>query len=173
MQFIKELLPTHLEKVKMAEVEPGFILMVLIWLFSSFFSKKKSKTAKPSINKEKVSQKLKSLLRKLGDLPEIDVNEPQNLFSDSNNVFFDEEPMEPELDFDTIQEENSYDVDADSTIAEAEDLDYIIASNSSHKEIKLYGTPLQKVMVLKEILGKPRALNPFTFEDYNYFLLFI
>ena len=168
MQFIKELLPIYLEKVKMAEVEPGFILMLLIWLFSSFSSKKKAKKSKPSLKKEKISQKLESLLRKLGDLPEIDVNQPQDLFSDSDNLFFDEDPMDPELDFGTIKEEDSYDVDAVSSTTEAElGLEPTIPLRPSHKEIKLYGTPLQKVMVLKEILDKPRALNPFTFEDYN------
>ena len=157
MQSIKEILPTYLEKIKMAEVEPGFILMVLIWLFSSFFSKKKPKKSKPSINKEKVSQKFQSLLRKLGDLPEMDVNQPQEIFSESEEEFFEEEFAESEFHFEGIEPEEV------ACIQEEVKAKSIIKKKKQAGEVKLFGTPLQKAMVLKEILDKPRALRPFNY----------
>ena len=43
----------------------------------------------------------------------------------------------------------------------------IIKKKKEASEVKLFGTPLQKGMVLKEILDKPRALRPFNFSGFN------
>ena len=138
----------------LAEIEPSFIFMILIWLFSSFFSKKK-KGVKSSPNKEKKASSFEAIMKKLGELPNMDMNQVPEIFSESEEEFFEEEFTEPEVHFEGIEPE------------EAEYLQEEVKTESQLKkknistEIKLFGTPLQKAMVLKEILDKPRALRPF------------
>jgi hypothetical protein len=138
----------------LAEIEPSFIFMILIWLFSSFFSKKK-KGVKSSPNKEKKASSFEAIMKKLGELPNMDMNQVPEIFSESEEEFFEEEFTEPEFHFEGIEPE------------EAEYLQEEVKTESQLKkknistEIKLFGTPLQKAMVLKEILDKPRALRPF------------
>jgi len=138
----------------LAEIEPSFIFMILIWLFSSFFSKKK-KGVKSSPNKEKKASSFEAIMKKLGELPNMDMNQAPEIFSESEEEFFEEEFTEPEVHFEGIEPE------------EAEYLQEEVKAESQLKkknistEIKLFGTPLQKAMVLKEILDKPRALRPF------------
>ena len=138
----------------LAEIEPSFIFMILIWLFSSFFSKKK-KGVKSSPNKEKKASSFEAIMKKLGELPNMDMNQVPEIFSESEEEFFEEEFTEPEVHFEGIEPE------------EAEYLQEEVKAESQLKkknistEIKLFGTPLQKAMVLKEILDKPRALRPF------------
>jgi len=140
----------------LAEIEPSFIFMILIWLFSSFFSKKK-KGVKSSPNKEKKVSSFEMIMKKLGELPNMDMNQAPEIFSESEEEFFEEEFTEPEVHFEGIEPE------------EAEYLQEEVKAESQLKkknistEIKLFGTPLQKAMVLKEILDKPRALRPFNF----------
>ena len=128
--------------------------MILIWLFSSFFSKKK-KGVKSSPNKEKKASSFEAIMKKLGELPNMDMNQVPEIFSESEEEFFEEEFTEPEVHFEGIEPE------------EAEYLQEEVKAESQLKkknistEIKLFGTPLQKAMVLKEILDKPRALRPF------------
>ena len=130
--------------------------MILIWLFSSFFSKKK-KGVKSSPNKEKKASSFEAIMKKLGELPNMDMNQVPEIFSESEEEFFEEEFTEPEVHFEGIEPE------------EAEYLQEEVKAESQLKkknistEIKLFGTPLQKAMVLKEILDKPRALRPFNF----------
>jgi hypothetical protein len=138
----------------LAEIEPSFIFMILIWLFSSFFSKKK-KGVKSLPNKEKKASSFEAIMKKLGELPNMDMNQVPEIFSESEEEFFEEEFTEPEVHFEGIEPE------------EAEYLQEEVKAESQLKkknistEIKLFGTPLQKAMVLKEILDKPRALRPF------------
>ncbi len=166
--LIKQLFASF-EKIKLAEIEPGFILMMLIWLFSSFFSKKKTKKKKASKYKHTLSQKFESLLRKLDDLSEIDVNQTQEIYTDSEAILVDEKSIKPELNTNTIYKQNPYiqdEIDLDPIIIGSESIiKPISVSKSKHKEIKLFGTPLQKAMVLREILDKPRALKPFSFKN--------
>ena len=142
--------------IQFSEIEPGFIFMILIWLFSSFFSKKK-KGVKSSPNKEKKASSFEAIMKKLGELPNMDMNQVPEIFSESEEEFFEEEFTEPEVHFEGIEPE------------EAEYLQEEVKAESQLKkknistEIKLFGTPLQKAMVLKEILDKPRALRPFNF----------
>ena len=139
----------------LAEIEPGVILMIVIWLFSSFFSKKKKGVRDPR-NKEKKTSSFETIMKKLGKLPNMDMNQAQEIFSDSEEEFFEEEFVEPELElhFEEIETEK---VKAES----------IIQKKKQVSEVKLFGTPLQKAMVLKEILDKPRALRPFNFSGSN------
>ena len=134
--------------------------MIVIWLFSSFFLKKK-KGVKNSSNKEKKASSIEAIMKKLGKLPNMDMNQAQEIFSDSEEEFFEEEffeeeCVEPELElhFEEIETEK---VKAES----------IIKKKKQVSEVKLFGTPLQKAMVLKEILDKPRALRPFNFSGSN------
>ena len=129
--------------------------MIVIWLLSSFFSKKK-KGVKDSPNKEKKTSSFKAIMKKLGELPNMDMNQAQEIFSDSEEEFFEEEFVEPELElhFEEIETEE----------VKAE---FIIKKKKQVSEVKLFGTPLQKAMVLKEILDKPRALRPFNFSGSN------
>ena len=138
----------------LAEIEPGIILMILIWLFSSFFSKNK-KGVKHSPNKEKKASSFEAIMKKLGKLPNMDMNQAQEIFSESEEEFFEEEFVEPEFHFEGIETEEVAD------IQEELKAESIIIKKKQAGEVKLFGTPLQKAMVLKEILDKPRALRPF------------
>ena len=137
-----------------AEIEPGIILMILIWLFSSFFSKNK-KGVKHSSNKEKKASSFEAIMKKLGKLPNMDMNQAQEIFSESEEEFFEEEFVEPEFHFEGIETEEVAD------FQEELKAESIIIKKKQAGEVKLFGTPLQKAMVLKEILDKPRALRPF------------
>ena len=138
----------------LAEIESGIILMILIWLFSSFFSKNK-KGVKHSPNKEKKASSFVAIMKKLGKLPNMDMNQAQEIFSESEEEFFEEEFVEPEFHFEGIETEEVAD------IQEELKAESIIIKKKQAGEVKLFGTPLQKAMVLKEILDKPRALRPF------------
>ena len=138
----------------LAEIEPGIILMILIWLFSSFFSKNK-KDVKHSPNKEQKTSSFEAIMKKLGKLPNMDMNQAQEIFSESDEESFEEEFVEPEFHFEGIETEEVAD------IQEELKAESIIIKKKQAGEVKLFGTPLQKAMVLKEILDKPRALRPF------------
>ena len=140
----------------LSEIEPGIILMILIWLFSSFFSKNK-KGVKHSPNKEKKTSSFETIMKKLGKLPNMDMNQAQEIFSESEEEFFEEEFVEPEFHFEGIETEEVAD------IQEELKAEFIIKNKKQVGEVKLFGTPLQKAMVLKEILDKPRALRPFNY----------
>ncbi len=129
--------------------------MIVIWLFSSFFLKKK-KGVTNSSNKEKKASSIEAIMKKLGKLPNMDMNQAQEIFSDSEEEFFEEEFVEPELEL-HFEEIETEEVKAES----------IIKKKKQVSEVKLFGTPLQKAMVLKEILDKPRALRPFNFSGSN------
>ena len=153
MNFIIEKLSNHFSKVQTSEIEPGFILMIVIWLLSSFFSKKK-KGVKNSPNKEKKTSSFKAIMKKLGELPNMDMNQAQELFSESEEDYFEEEFNQPEIQFQEVEEVEFIqdEVKVDS-----------FTKKKKNREVRLFGTPLQKAMVLKVILDKPRALRPFNF----------
>ena len=138
----------------LAEIEPGFILMIVIWLLSSFFSKKK-KGVENSPNKEKETSSFKTIMKKLGELPNMDMNQSQELFSESEEDYFEEEFNQPEIQF--------QEVEAVEFVQEEVKVDSFSKKKNVSREVKLFGTPVQKAMVLKEILDKPRALRPFNF----------
>ena len=87
----------------------------------------------------------------------MDVNHPQKIFSESEEEFFEEEFVESEFHFEGIQPEEV------ACIQEEVKAKSIIKKKKQPGEVKLFGTPLQKAMVLKEILDKPRALRPFNY----------
>ena len=145
----------------LSEIEPGFILMIIIWLFSSFFSKKKKRGVKSSPNKEKKASSFEAIMKKLGELPNMDMNQAQEIFSESEEEFFEEEFAEPEFHFEEIEQEKVADIQEEMKV------EAIIKKKKQATEVKLFGTPLQKAMVLKEILDKPRALRPFNFSGSN------
>ena len=130
--------------------------MIIIWLFSSFFSKKK-KGVKSLSNKEKKASSFEAIMKKLGELPNMDMNQVPEIFSESEEEFFEEEFTEPEFHFEEIEPEEV------TCIQEEVKAKSIIKKKKQAGEVKLFGTSLQKAMVLKEILDKPRALRPFNF----------
>ena len=77
-------------------------------------------------------------------------------FIDDFEYEFDEEinPIEPKIESTTF-------------ITEEEDLPPIVSEDvellAPPKDIKLFGTPLQKAILFKEILDKPRSLRPHQF----------
>ena len=137
----------------LAEIEPSFIFMILIWLFSSFFSKK-GKDKGQSIPKGNRLSNVGKLIEKLGGLRNIDLNQSQPVFSEYEA---EDDLAEPELYFDQVK------VEGGEYIQEEVKVKSQLKKKSISTEIKLFGTPLQKAMVLKEILDKPRALRPFNF----------
>ena len=143
-----------------AEIEPGIILMVVIWLFSSFFSKKK-KGMRDSSNKEKKASSFETIMKKLGKLPNMDMNQAQEIFSESEEESFEEEFVEQEFHFEATELEEV------ACIEEEVKAESIITKKKQTGKVKLFGTPLQKAMVLKEILDRPRALRPFNFSGSN------
>lgn len=135
--------------------------MMIIWLFSSFFSKKKGKGKK---SKKSILDSFESLMSKLEEIPNLDFEGkgkpvPDFDFEDDLEFEFEDEfePVEPSIDTQPVQSKTEYD-----------DLSPIVASDNFEeitppKQIKLFGTPLQKAIVFKEILDKPRALRPHQF----------
>ena len=108
-------------------------------------------------NKEKKASSFEAIMKKLGELPNMDMNQTPEIFSESEEEFFEEEFTEPEFHFEEIEpEEVAY-------IQEEVKAKSIIKKKKQAGEVKLFGTSLQKAMVLKEILDKPRALRPFNF----------
>ena len=73
-----------------AEIEPGFIFMVLIWLFSSFFSKKGKKNPE-SKSKNRMVDNFEKLMSKLGELPNMDMNQDQPILSEYEEEIFEDE----------------------------------------------------------------------------------
>ena len=134
--------------------------MVVIWLLSSFFSKKK-KGVKHSSNKEKKASSFKAIMKKLSELPNMDMNQAQEIVPESEEEFFEEVFVEPEFHFEDIEPEVA------TCIQEEVKAESIIKKKKQSIEVKLFGTPLQKAMILKEILDKPRALRPFNFSGSN------
>jgi len=181
-----ENVPKHLDMIKFAEIEPGFILMVLIWLFSSFFSKKKKKNQDLS-KKTKLSDKFENLLSSLDNLANVndkgsrDVdttfnvdlntqsNKNQNQKDESEIVFSDEYYDDNFYSTDDLGVEGvDYDEGLVSPVPKAEpQKQNIPTSKTVTKSFKIYGTPIQKVMILKEILDKPRGLNPYKSKKYE------
>lgn len=137
-----------------AEIEPSFIFMVLIWLFSSFFSKKgkKNPESKP---KNRMVDSFEKLMSKLGELPNMDMNQAQPILSEYEQEIFEDEIIESHSEFNQLVDEK-IDYVKENLKPEAPP-----EKQSVPPEIKLFGTPLQKAMVLNEILAKPRALRPF------------
>lgn len=157
MNFIIEKLSSHLSKVQTSEIEPGYIIMIAIWLLSSFFSKKK-KGMNNSSNKEKKASSFESIMKKLGELPNMEMSQAQEIYPEPEEDFFEEEFNQPELQFQEVEEVE---------IIQEEVKVEFLPKKKKHKNGKLFGTPLQKAMVLKEILDKPRAMRPFIFSGSN------
>ena len=137
-----------------AEIEPGFIFMIVIWLFSSFFSKKGKKDPE-SKSKNRMVDSFEKLISKLGESPNMDMNQAHPILSEYEEEIFEHEIIEPHSNFNE---------------SEGEEINYVKENLKSEAtpekqsvlpEVKLFGTPLQKAMVLNEILAKPRALRPF------------
>ena len=111
---------------------------------------------KISPNKEKKVSSFEVIMKKLGELPNMDMNQAPEIFSESEEEFFKEEFTEPEVHFEGIEPE-------EAEYLQEEVVESQLKKKNISTEIKLFGTPLQKAMVLKEILDKPRALRPFNF----------
>ena len=138
-----------------AEIEPGFIFMVLIWLFSLFFSKKGKKKNENNL-KGKISTNFEKLMEKLGELPNMDVNQSQPVFSEFEDDLLENEIVEPSFDFNEVLSEE---------VESIQDVkpELSVKKSNIFSEVKLFGTPIQKAIILKEILDKPRAFRPFNF----------
>jgi len=176
--------PKHLDMIKFAEIEPGFILMILIWLFSSFFSKKKKKNQDLS-KKTKLSDKFENLLSSLDNLANVndkgsrdidasfnvDLNTQSNKNQkDESGIIFSDEDYDDnfygsdDLGVDVVD----FDEGLVSSVPKTEPQKQNMSSSKTvTKSLKIYGTPIQKVMILKEILDKPRALNPYSSKKYE------
>ena len=166
MNFIIEKLSSHLSKVQTSEIEPGYIIMIAIWLLSSFFSKKK-KGMNNSLNKEKKASSFESIMKKLGERPNMETSQAQEIYPEPEEDFFEEEFNQPELQFQEVEEvEIIQEVEEVEIIQEEVKVEFL-PKKKKHKNGKLFGTPLQKAMVLKEILDKPRAMRPFIFSGSN------
>ena len=88
----------------LAEIEPSLIFMILIWLFSSFFSKK-GKGKGQSIPKKNRLSNVEKLMEKLGGLRNMDFNQSQPFFSEYEANIFEDDLVEPELYFDEVKVE--------------------------------------------------------------------
>ena len=145
----------------LAEIEPSFIFMIIIWLFSSFFSKKGKAVVKNSPKEEKKGFSFEAMMKKLSELPNMDMNQAQEIAPESEEEFLEEEFVDPEFHFEEIEPEEA------ACIQEEVEAESIINNKKPFSEVRLFGTPLQKAMVLKEILDKPRALRPINFSGFN------
>ena len=159
----------------LAEFEPGYILFLIIWALSSFFSKKnrKAKNTKTPLNidSNKVKRGLEELFKRLEHFqadPDV-MPRPhlEEILVDDNvvvDVDYDAEDIDAEfvVDTETISSEDELDSDY---IFEAEPETAIIPK--AKRKIILNADSLKEAIVLKEILDRPRALRPFTYGGMN------
>ena len=176
MEFFKELL--FKTEYRLGEIEPGFVLMILIWLFSSFFSKKKVK--RDFTDKKNISNKIGYFINNLNKSFEEDKqpsSNPDKLYSSEGSSVEIDDAYSSEgssLELDKINFLDDFPLELDQNhipvnpnFKDATFIQDVNNDMNSNRKRKIYGVPLEKIIVLNEILGKPRALNPFSFEKYN------
>ena len=95
------------------------------------------------------------LINKLGESPNMDMNQAHPILSEYEEEVFEHEIIETHSNF------NEPDGEEINYFKENLESESDPEKQIAHPEIKLFGTPLQKAMVLNEILAKPRALRPF------------
>ena len=151
----------------LAGFEPG-IFFLLLWGLISWLTHKKKK--KISTDNGKVETKPKSKedlfarLQKLQDHLSKDVDifplvpqpvEAEEEFIDEeyDYSFIESEILEPELEDLHENEESVFETEIKTPVAESESW---LKQNISQK------SNLKKLMVLKEVLGEPRSLKPYT-----------
>ena len=151
--------------MNLADFEPGLFFFLLWGLISWLTSKKKKKI---SIDNGEVDTKPKSkevLFSRLQKLQEnlsqdtdifpsvIQPEEEKYVDEEYDYSFIEPEILEPELE--DIHENEEYVFTKDDTPIVAEPTSWV-KKNLSRK------SDLMKIMVLKEVLGGPRSLNPYT-----------
>ena len=151
----------------LADFNPA-ILFLLLWGLLSWFTKKKKKEARENltegsgvkIEKEDIFTRLQKLQDHLSSEVEIfpSVPEPEDLEEEYPAEFDEQSFEEPEIPVQKLadvyeEDECAFETDRKVSIAGQ---DNWLKKNLSQK------SNLRKLMVLREILGEPRSLKPYT-----------
>ena len=151
----------------LADFEPGIFFLFLWGLISWFTHKKKKKIStddgeietKPK-SKEDLFARLQKLQDHLSKDMDIFPSVPQPVEAEEEFIdekydysFIESESLEPELEDLHENEESVLETEIKTPAAESENW---LKQNLSRK------SNLKKLMVLKEVLGEPRSLKPYT-----------
>ena len=150
-----------------AGFEPGIFFLLLWGLFSWLTRKKKKKTSTDSDNVTTEPKSTEDFFTRLQTLQEHfskegeifpSVQEPvkveEEYFSEDNLYDF-KEPEIPATKPEEVHEEQDYDFETDIKVQDIE-YDNWLKRNLSNK------SELRKLMVLREVMGEPRSLKPYT-----------
>lgn len=150
----------------LAEFEPGYILFLIIWALSSFFSKKsrKKNTKKPlNVKSNKIERGLDELFKRLEHF-QADPDVMPRPHLEEIPIDDDVEDIDAEFLIDTETLSSEDELDSDS-IFEVESETAI--KPKSKRKIILNSDSLKEAIVFKEIIDRPRALRPFTYGGMN------
>ena len=156
----------------LADLEPGIFFLFLWGLFSWFISNKKKKKMHTDsgevVTKPKPKEDLFVRLQKLQDhlskdmdiFPSVPqpVKEEEFIDEEYDNSFRESEILEPELE--DIHENEEY-------IFTKNDKPLVAESTNWLKKSLRRKSDLKKLMVIKEILGEPRSLKPYTEDNFQ------
>ena len=151
----------------LADFNPA-ILFLLLWGLLSWFTKKKKNEAQENltensgviIEKEDIFSRLQKLQDHLAGEVEIFPPSPDEEAAEWEYTNFEEKPdlvQEPAVDY-PIPEEIVWDV---STPLSKEPPQVKIETNNWLSTVLTDGNQIKKAIILKEILGEPRALRPY------------
>ena len=157
----------------LAEFNPT-ILFLLLWGLLSWFTKKKKVQLKENDqgkhsemeSKENLFSRLQKLQDHLSKEVEIFPSAPvpteteEKYFTEDNEYGF-EEPQILETESEDVHESEGYVFETDDTKIPPTNSDNWLKQNLSGK------SELKKLIVLKEILGKPRSIYPYTGNYYQ------
>ena len=149
----------------LADFQPGIFFLIL-WALISWLTRKKKKitgtdsskvTAKP---KEDLFARLQKLQKHLSKEMDIFPSEPPPIEIEGENFAGDDEygfdKMEiPVAEPEDVHEEEGCAFETDIKVSTKEHKNWL-KQNLSHK------SNLRKLMVLKDVLGEPRSLKPYT-----------
>ena len=156
----------------LADFEPGILFLLLWGLLSWFGNKMKKKTKIDSdtvVNKPKPKEDLFARLKKLQD----NLSQEFEIFPsklESNEI--EEKYLQDDAEFDFEEPEI---ILPESEVFEPEDsfieFDLPIQQPAQHgwlKDALHQKSELRRLMILKEVLGEPRSLNPYTGNYFRY-----
>ena len=151
----------------LAAFEPGIFFLLLWGLISWLISKKKKKIITDSGEvitkpKEDIFARLQTLQEHLSS--ELDIfpstTQPEDTEEEyiiKDNEYFIEDPEIPELEPDDLSGNEEFSFTKDIKIPTKEHDNWL-------KQALLQKSEIKKLMVLKEVLGEPRSLKPYTGE---------
>ena len=152
----------------LADFEPGLFFLLLWGLFSWLTGKKKKKiyTDNGEVEtKPKSKQDLFSRLQKLQEHLSQDADIFSSVTQPVEEEYIDEEYDDSFIEPDILVPEQEDLHKNEGNIFTKDDIPLIVEPTNWLKKSLSRKSDLMKIMVLKEVLGEPRSLKPYT-EDY-------